>query len=149
MSFSIGEQEAMAMGPSLVDGGYAAWNYFQSLDSAENKKFIAAYKAKYGKDAVITDPMVHGYLDVYAWKAAVEKAQSTDPTKVRAAAVRLAAIPTPLGPAKFIANNSLVQTGYIGQSQPDGQFKIMWTSKGPIAPDPYDPVAFPGKTCKI
>jgi urea transport system substrate-binding protein len=25
-------------------------------------------------DAAITDPMIHGYLDVYAWKAAVEKA---------------------------------------------------------------------------
>lgn len=149
MSFSIGEQEAMAMGPALVDGGYAAWNYFQSLNNELNTKFIEAYKAKFGADAVITDPMVHGYLDVYAWKAAVEKAQSTDPAKVRAAAVTLDAIPTPLGDAKFIDNNSLVQTAYIGQSMPDGQFKILWSSKGAIAPDPYDPVSFPGKTCKI
>ena len=88
MSFSIAEQEAMAMGPSLVDGGYTAWNYYQSLDTPENKKFIEAYKAKFGKDAVITDPMIHGYVDVYAWKAAVEKAGSTDPAKVRAAAER-------------------------------------------------------------
>jgi urea transport system substrate-binding protein len=149
MSFSIGEQEAMAMGPSLVEGGYAGWNYFQSLDNPENKKFIEAYKAKFGKDAVITDPMVHGYLDVYMWKAAVEKAQSTDPAKVRAAAVTLDAIPTPLGTVKFIGNNSLVQTGMIGQSMPDGQFKIIWTSPATIDPDPYDPVTFPGKTCKI
>jgi urea transport system substrate-binding protein len=149
MSFSIGEQEAMAMGPSLVEGGYAGWNYFQSLDNPENKKFIEAYKAKFGKDAVITDPMVHGYLDVYMWKAAVEKAQSTDPAKVRAAAVTLDAIPTPLGTVKFIGNNSLVQTGMIGQSMPDGQFKIIWTSPAAVNPDPYDPVAFPGKTCKI
>ena len=149
MSFSIGEQEAMAMGPSLVDGGYAAWNYFQSLDTELNKKFVEAYKAKFGADSVITDPMVHGYLDVYVWKAAVEKAQSTDPDKVRAAAVTLDAIPTPLGDAKFMDNNSLIQTAYIGQSQPDGQFKILWSSKGPIDPNPYDPVAFPGKTCKI
>lgn len=149
MSFSIGEQEAMAMGPSLVEGGYAGWNYFQSLDNPENKKFIEAYKAKFGKDAVITDPMVHGYLDVYMWKAAVEKAKSADPAKVRAAAVTLDAIPTPLGTVKFIGNNSLVQTGMIGQSMPDGQFKIIWTSPATIDPDPYDPVTFPGKTCKI
>ncbi len=61
----------------------------------------------------------------------------------------LDAIPTPLGSVKFIANNSLVQTGYIGQSQPDGQFKIIWNSPTAIDPDPYDPVTFPGKTCKI
>ena len=149
MSFSIAEQEAMAMGPSLVDGGYTAWNYYQSLDLPDNAKFIEAYKAKFGKDAVITDPMVHGYVDVYVWKAAVEKAQSTDPDKVRAAAVTLDAIPTPMGPVKFMDNNSLIQTAYIGQSQPDGQFKIIWTSPAAVNPDPYDPVSFPGKTCKI
>lgn len=149
MSFSIGEQEAMAMGPALVEGGYAAWNYFQSLDSEMNKKFVDAYKAKFGADAVVTDPMVHGYVDVYAWKAAVEKAQSTDPSEVRAAAVTLDAIPTPLGDAKFMENNSLIQTAHIGQSQPGGQFKILWSSKEPIEPDPYDPVTFPDKTCKI
>ena len=149
MSFSIAEQEAMAMGPALVEGGYAAWNYFQSLDAPDNTKFIEAYRAKFGKDAVITDPMIHGYVDVYVWKAAVEKAQSTEPAKVRAAAVTLDAIPTPMGPVKFMDNNSLVQTAYIGQSQPDGQFKIIWTSPAAVDPDPYDPVAFPGKTCKI
>jgi urea transport system substrate-binding protein len=149
MSFSIGEQEAQAMGPSLVEGSYAAWNYFQTLESPENAKFVAAYRAKYGADAVVTDPMVHGYLDVYAWKAAVEKAGDFDPAKVRAAAVAIDPIPSPLGPAKFAANNSLTQTAYIGQADPKGQFKILWTSKAPIAPEPYDALAFPGKTCVI
>ncbi|MDB5686914.1 MAG: livK [Rhizorhabdus sp.] len=149
MSFSIGEQEAQAMGPSLIEGSYAGWNYFQTVENPENVKFVAAYKAKYGADAVVTDPMVHGYLDVYIWKAAVEKAGSFDPAKVRAAAVTLDAIPTPLGAVKFAPNNSLVQTGYIGQADPKGQFKILWTSKGMIDPQPYDALAFPGKTCTI
>ncbi len=149
MSFSIGEQEAQAMGPALVEGSYAAWNYFQTLDNAENAKFVAAYKAKFGADAVVTDPMIHGYLDVYAWKAAVEKAGTTDPLAVRKAAVSIDAIPTGLGPAKFAANNSLVQTGYIGQADPTGQFKILWSSPAPIDPNPYDPLAFPGKECVI
>jgi len=149
MSFSIGEQEAQAMGPALVEGSYAGWNYFQSVENPANAKFIAAYKAKFGADKVLTDPMVHGYVDVYIWKAAAEKAQSTDPAKVRAAAVTLDAVDTPLGMVKFIANNSLVQTGYIGQADPAGQFKILWTSKGAIDPNPYDALAFPGKTCTI
>ena len=149
MSFSIGEQEAKSMGPALVAGSYAGWNYFQTLQSPENAKFVAAYKAKYGADAVVTDPMVHGYIDVYLWKAAVEKAQSLDPAKVRAAAVTLDAIPTALGAVKFAPNNSLVQTAYIGQADDSGQFKILWTSTGQVQPNPYDPVAFPGKSCTI
>jgi urea transport system substrate-binding protein len=149
MSFSIGEQEAQAMGPALVKGSYAAWNYFQTLDTPENAKFIAAYKAKFGADAVVTDPMIHGYVDVYLWKAAVDKAQSLDPKKVRDAAVSLDEVDTPLGKVKFHANNSLVQTAYIGEADDKGQFKILWTSKGSITPEPYDPVTFPDKTCTI
>jgi urea transport system substrate-binding protein len=149
MSFSIGEQEAQAMGPALVKGSYAAWNYFQTLDTPENAKFIAAYKAKFGADAVVTDPMIHGYVDVYLWKAAVDRAQSLDPKKVRDAAVSLDEVDTPLGKVKFHANNSLVQTAYIGEADDKGQFKILWTSKGSITPEPYDPVTFPDKTCTI
>src|SRR3546814_7747100 len=88
----------------------AGWNYFQTVDNPENKKFVETYKAKFGADAVVTDPMVQGYIDVYIWKAAVEKAQSFDPAKVRAAAVTLDAIPTPLGAVKLAANKSLVRT---------------------------------------
>ncbi len=148
MSFSIAEQEAQAMGPALVNGSYAVWNYFQSLPSPENKAFVAAYKKKYGAKAAITDPMVHGYVDVYLWKAAVEKAGSFDPGKVRKAAVTLAAIPSPMGPVKLAPNQSLIQRAYVGQLQPDGQFKIVSQSPGLINPEPYDPLAFPGKTCK-
>src|SRR3546814_9250963 len=57
MSFSIGEQEAQAMGPALVEGSYAGWNYFQTVDNPENKKFVETYKAKFGADAVVTDPI--------------------------------------------------------------------------------------------
>lgn len=149
MSLSIAEEEAISMGPELVKGSYAAWNYFQSLDNPENAKFIAAYQAKYGADKVASDPMMHGYVDVYIWKAAAEKAGSFDPKAVRGAAVTLDAIPTPLGAVKFIANNSLVQTGYIGQLDDAGKFKVVWSSPAAIDPEPYDPVTFPGKTCTI
>jgi urea transport system substrate-binding protein len=147
MSFSIGEQEAGAMGADLVAGSYAAWNYFQSLDTPENAAFIAAYQAKFGADAAITDPMVHGYLNVYAWKAAAEAAGSFDPEAVRAAAVSLGDIDTPMGKVSFAANQSLVQTAYIGKLNAAGQFDIIADSGGDITPQPYDALAFPGRSC--
>lgn len=149
MSFSIGEQEAQAMGPSLVQGSYAAWNYFESIDTPANKKFVAAYQAKFGVGAAVTDPMVHGYVDVYIWKAAVEKAGSFDINKVRKAAIGLVLADSPMGSIKFAPNQSLYQSAYIGQLDPTGQFKIIWQSKDEIAPDPYDALVFPGKACKL
>jgi urea transport system substrate-binding protein len=145
ISFSIAEQEAKAMGAQLMAGSYATWNYFQSLTSDQNKKFVAAYKAKYGADQVLDDPMVHGYVDVYLWKAAAEKAGSFDVTAVRHAAVGLE-IDSPMGKIKFDSNQSLYQMVYTAQLQADGQFKVIADSGSPVKPEPYDPLAFPGKT---
>jgi len=149
MSFSIAEPEAKAMGPSIVQGSYAAWNYFQTLDDPASKKFVADYKAKFGADSVVDDPMAHGYLDVYTWAAAAEKAKSFDVDKVRRAAVGLEWKDIVMGKTKFAANQSLYQTAYVGELDPDGQFKILWNSDKPIFPEPYDPLAFPGKKCVI
>jgi len=148
MSFSIAEQEAKAIGPSLLEGSYAAWNYFQSLPDPVNKKFVAAYQAKY-PGSPVDDPMAHGYLDVYSWAAAVKKAGSFDPLKVRKAAQTLPFFDVGLGQTKFADNQSLVQTAYVGELLPSGQFKILWQSKGPVVPVPYDPLSFPGKTCVL
>jgi urea transport system substrate-binding protein len=149
MSFSIAEQEAKAIGPSLLKGSYAAWNYFMSLETPENRTFVQAYQKKYGPNELITDPMVHGYANVYLWKAAVEKAKSFDPDAVRKAAVQMDWMSTPLGRVRFAENQSLYQTVYIGELQGDAQFKILWSTKEPVKPEPYDPLAFPGKTCKL
>jgi urea transport system substrate-binding protein len=149
ISFSIAEQEAKAIGPSLVAGHYAAWNYFQSLPFAQNQKFVQAYKAKYGGDAVVTDPMAHGYIDVYLWAAAVAKANSLDPDAVRKTAVGLDQIDTLMGKVRLDNNQSLYQTVYIGQVGADAQFKILWDSGKPVKPEPYDALAFPGKTCVL
>jgi len=148
MSFSIAEQEAKAIGPSLLEGSYAAWNYFQSLPDPASKKFVAAYQAKY-PGSPVDDPMAHGYLDVYAWAAAVKKAGTFDIDKVRKAAVELAVTGVPLVKTDFAANQSLTQSAYVGELLPDGQFKILWSSKAPIVPVPYDPLSFPGKTCVL
>jgi urea transport system substrate-binding protein len=148
MSFSIAEQEAKSIGPSLLVGSYAAWNYFETLPGADNKKFVAAYQAKY-PGSPVDDPMAHGYLDVYAWAAAVKKAGSFDPALVRKAATSLAYTESALGETKFVNNQSLAQTAYVGQLLPSGQFKILWQSKGPVVPIPYDELSFPGKTCVL
>ncbi|MBI1358605.1 MAG: urea ABC transporter substrate-binding protein [Acidobacteria bacterium] len=146
ISFSIAEQEAKAMGPSLVAGHYAAWNYFQSLPGAPNEKFVAAYRAAYGADQVVDDPMEAGYVAVYLWRQAVEKAGSTDPEAVRKAAWGLT-MDAPEGPVGIADNQSLSKAVRVGKLLPDGQFEVIWGTDAPVAPEPYDPLAFPGKSC--
>ena len=149
MSFSIAEQEAQAMGVDLVAGNYAAWNYFQSLDNEANAAFIEAYQAAYGEDAVVTDPMIHGYVNVYLWKAAVEAAGSFEVDAVREAAYGLSLEDSPMGTITVDDNQSISQTVYVGQIGDDGQFDIVWDSGEAVEPEPYDPLAFPGNTCSF
>jgi urea transport system substrate-binding protein len=147
ISFSIAEQEAQAIGTELLNGQFASWNYFQSLDNPTNAAFVEAYKAKYGADAVITDPMIHGYIDVWLWKAAVEKAGTFDPVAVREAISGVTLEDSPMGPITVEANGSITQSVYIGKSGEGGQFEIIWNSPEAVLPEPYDALAFPGKTC--
>ncbi|MEK3720526.1 urea ABC transporter substrate-binding protein [Paenibacillus sp. FSL H8-0034] len=137
LSVSIAEEEIRGIGASVLEGHYAAWNYYQTTDTPENKKFVEAYKAKYGKDRVTDDPIEAGYFGVYLWAEAVKKAGSFDVEKVKTAAKGLE-FNAPGGKVMIDGDNQHVyKTVRIGQVQADGQFKEVWNSGKPVKPDPF------------
>jgi hypothetical protein len=75
----------LGIGGENIQGFYAAMKYFQSLDNPNNKKFVEAFKAKYGPKSVIGDVTQAAYLGPWLWKMTVEKAGSFDIDKVAAA----------------------------------------------------------------
>ena len=85
LTLSVTEDEMTGVGGENFAGFYSSMKYFQSLDNDNNKKFVAAFKAKYGPASVIGDVTQAGYLGPWLWKAAVEKAGSFDVDKVVAA----------------------------------------------------------------
>jgi urea transport system substrate-binding protein len=137
MSVSIAEEEVKAIGTDFLKGHYAAWNYFMSVDSPENKKYVEAFKAKYGDDRVTNDPMEAAYIAVNIWKQAVEKAGDpgtpTDLEKVRTAAYGQT-FAAPEGSVKMNNNHHLSKIVRIGEIEDSGQFKIV--SETPKAVDP-------------
>jgi urea transport system substrate-binding protein len=136
ISVSIAEEEAPAMGANLT-GQYAAWNYFMSVKSPENTKFIAAFQKKYGANRVTSDPMEAAYTSLYLYKAMVEKAKSFCVDKVNAASdgVSFAA---PEGTVVVDGtNHHISKTGLIGQINASNQFDIVFDSGKPIEPDPF------------
>lgn len=137
MSVSIAEEEVRAIGPTYLKGHYAAWNYFQTVDTPENKKFVQAFKAKYGQDRVTNDPMEAAYIMVYLWKQAVEKAKSTDLEKVRAAALGQS-FDAPEGKVTLDNNHHLAKFVRIGEVGDDGLFKIVYASKEAVKPIPWN-----------
>ncbi|MCY9693319.1 urea transport system substrate-binding protein [Paenibacillus sp. V4I3] len=137
MSVSIAEEEVRGIGASVLDGHYTAWNYYQTTDTPENKKFVEAYKAKYGKDRVTDDPIEAGYTAVYLWAAAVKKAGSFEVEKVKAAAKGIE-FNAPEGKVVIDGENQHIsKTARIGQITADGQIKEIWNSGQPLKPDPF------------
>jgi urea transport system substrate-binding protein len=147
MSFSIAEEEIAAIGPEYLEGTYAAWNFFQSLDTPASKEFTKNFKAKYGDKRVTSDPAEAAYMMVYLWAAAAEKAGSVDDNKVREALVGVS-FDAPEGKVTVQPNHHVEKRVLIGEVKKDGMFKIL-EDKGfvkPVAWNQYVPET-KGYTC--
>ena len=139
LTLAVTEDEMTGVGGENFAGFYSSMKYFQSLDNANNKAFVAAFKAKYGKDAVIGDVTQAGYLGPWLWKAAVEKAGSFDVDKVVAASETgtIDLKTAPEGYVKLDKNHHLWSKSRIAQGLPDGTFKVVSESPELIKPDPF------------
>lgn len=138
MSVSIGETEIKAIGAQYLTGHYAAWNYFQTVNTSENQNFVQNFQAKYGSDRVVNDPMQSAYIMVYLWKQAVEKAGNpSNVTAVRAAALGQT-LTAPEGIVRLENNHHLSKTVRIGRVRDDGLFEIIYTTEKPVLPNPWN-----------
>ena len=137
VTLAVTEDEMTGVGGENFTGFYSSMKYFQSIDTSENKKFVDAFKAKYGKDAVIGDVTQAAYLGPWIWKAGVERAKSFDVDKVVAASPGIELKDAPEGYVKVDANHHLWSKSLIAQGQQDGTFKIVSTSPQLIKPDPF------------
>ncbi len=147
VAFSVGEEELRGVDTKPLVGHLAAWNYFMSLKNPENEKFVKMYKdwAKKNKlpnagSVVTNDPMEATFVGIHMWKQAVEKAKSTDVDKVIAAM----AGQTFKAPGGFTStmdkeNHHLHKPVFIGEVKADGQFNVVWKTKGPVKAQPWSP----------
>jgi len=125
-NLAIDEGTAKTMG-EVANGLYVSASYLTSIDTPENKKFMAAMTKKFGADLKTPNELSEPqYEAFYLYKAAVEKAGSTDSAKV---------IPT-LGGVSFNGPRGNVQMNKsrhtplsmrLGQVQADGSIQILET----------------------
>jgi urea transport system substrate-binding protein len=141
MSVSIAEEEVQAIGKEYLLKHYAAWNYFMTVDTPANKKYVEAFKKEYGDSRVTNDPMEAGYISVNIWKQAVEKAgeagTAKDLEKVRSACYGQT-LDAPEGPVKMNTNHHISKTVRIGEVRDDGLFDIVYATPKPVDPIPWN-----------
>ena len=145
VSTSIAEDDLRGLLPRHVQGHYAVCSYFQSLDTDANRAWVRGFRDEFGYDRVTGDPMEPDWCLVHLWKKAVEKAGAFDSEAVRQALRDGLEFAGPGGTVRLDPKTQhTTKWCRIGRIRGDRQFEIVHTSEGPIDPDPYPEVAFPG-----
>lgn len=123
-NLAVDEGTAKSMGAE-AGGIFLSASYVTSIDSAENKAFLAAMDKKFGADLrTPNDLSVPQYEAIYLYKAAVEKAGLTETASV------LEALPSvsftgPRGTISMSKQHHAPLTMYLGQVQDDGSVKVV------------------------
>ena len=120
-SGTVTSQNLAAIGKA-ADGFVTGVGYSTSIDSAENRKFVAEFEA-----ATKAKPDLYGadsYGVLFFYKAAVEKAKSTDTDKVRTA-MRGIEWQTPQGTKTLRASDHQAMQDMYAVQVTGGEFKIV------------------------
>src|SRR3954471_3497446 len=138
MAFSVGEEELDGLDPAPLVGHLAAWNYFESVDTPENKKFIADWHKFIKNDKRTTnDPMEAHYIGFNMWVKAVQKAGTTDPDKVIDAMIGVSVPNLTGGYSAMMPNHHITKPVLIGEIQADGQLNTVWQTSGLVPGDEW------------
>lgn len=137
-STSLAEAELSTLGMAdLMVGHYAAWNYFQSVPSAENHAFVERFRRRFGALRVLDDPMEAAYVGACLWVNAMRSAGTLDVATVKTTLGQQTLI-APEGNVAIDANTQhLWKPVRIGRGRADGQFDIVWQSERSLAPAPF------------
>ena len=138
VAFSVGEEELAGLDTKPLVGHLAAWNYFESIKTPANRKFIKEWHAFIKNDKRVTnDPMEAHYIGFNMWVKAVEKAGTTDPDKVIAALPGITVPNLTGGYATMMPNHMITKPVFVGEIQKNGQFNVVWQSPGEVPGDAW------------
>jgi urea transport system substrate-binding protein len=138
VAFSVGEEELAGIDTKPLVGHLAAWNYFESIDTPDNKAFIEKWKAFTKNDKRVTnDPMEAHVIGFNMWVKAVEKAGSTEPDKVIPAIVGVQVPNLTGGISEMLPNHHVSKPVFIGEIKDNGQFDVVWKTEGLVPGDAW------------
>jgi urea transport system substrate-binding protein len=147
VAFSVGEEELRGIDAKPLVGHLAAWNYFMSINTPENKAFIEQWRAYVkakglpdGDKRVTNDPMEATYIGMHMWAQAADQAGTTEVNAVRQAlGYQSFRSPSGFDITLDAKNHHLHKPVFIGEVQANGQFQIVWKTDGPIRAEAWSP----------
>ena len=140
VAFSVGEEELAGLDAKPLVGHLAAWNYFQTIDTPENKAYIEKWRAfTKNPKRTFNDPMEAHVIGFHAWVKAVEKAGTFDTDKVIDALIGVTVPNLTGGYATVMPNHHITKPVYIGEIQADGLINTVWSTPATVVANEWSP----------
>ncbi len=137
VSCSLSEPELAAIGPDAADGHLSSSVYFESVETAENRRFVAAWHQRFPELGGASADAEATYIAVHLLAKAIAAAGSTDLESVRRAVGGLV-LNAPQGEIRVDPDNRHCNLRpRIGRSRRDGGFDIIAEAGSATRPDPY------------
>lgn len=151
MAYPTTEEEVQAMGAEFAQGHYSSFNYFQSVDTPENKAFVEQFKEKFGQDRVTNGVMEAAYFQTFFMAQAMEKCldQGKELTTANLReATRGQVFNAPQGTVKVDPDNYHTYLySRIGKWKDDGQAEIVFATQAAVKPIPWSQALYKGRVC--
>lgn len=143
-SIATDEMSNKAMGAEYAAGHYTSMNYFESIDSETNKKFVDAYYKKFTDGSTITTLAEATYDSCYLLKAAIEKVDDPTDTDALIAAFAGLEFDAPQGKIKVHESNHCTYLySRFAKCNAEGKFDVIYESDSTIEPQPWPQVVYP------
>jgi urea transport system substrate-binding protein len=140
VAFSVGEEELAGLDAKPLVGHLAAWNYFMTIDTPENKAYIEQWRAfTKNPKRTFNDPMEAHVIGFHMWVKAVEKAGTFDTDKVIDAMIGVAVPNLTGGIATMMPNHHITKPVYIGEIQENGLINTVWQTPATVVAQEWSP----------
>ena len=136
-SLTMTEAEVALVRPEIIAGHLTSASFFETLETDEARRFVAAFKKRFGNDAPVTASAEAAYCQVHLYAKALALAGHDDPD----------AISKQLGGMEFDAPQGRIRIdpdnhhteiwSRIARIDATGRFNVIWQSEARIPPDPY------------
>lgn len=136
-SCTLSEPELEAVGPDAVDGHITSSVYFSSLDTSENARFVAAYRARFPNGPAVSADAEAAYIAVRLLALAIRDAGGQDAAAIKRA-VAHQSIVAPQGLVRIDGETMHASlTPRIARSNKDAAFTVLREATRPVVADPY------------
>lgn len=136
-SLTMAETEIREIGAEFCTGHILSATYFQTVEGDANERFVAALKARFGRDSTASVCSQAAYMQVHLFARALARTGSLESHSI-SDQVLAEDLDAPEGHVSFdTQTRHLWLRPRIGTVRTDGLFDIVWQASAPVRPDPY------------